>query len=205
MPRITKEAKRNKRSSWIVFITAILLVVFVLIFIFWSNDEQPNEDDLQTTEPTRDVVVRDYYECIDAGYTVVDIFPGQCTDSEGVTHVQSIGNINDYIDEFTHVKPYVGERISSPVTITGQASGSWFFEAEFPVELKDDSGKILATGIASTTEDWMTQDIIPFSLTLAFEKPLGTERGELYFYASNPSGMPEFDKTLHYPIRFEKD
>lgn len=206
MPRISQKSKQTKRANWIVLTTAILLVIFVIIFIFWSqpqtDDNQLSSDDTQTTQPDTSAIVRDFYECQDAGFPVQESLPAQCTDANGVKYVQPIGTYQDNLDDIYIERPLLGEQISSPVTISGRARGTWFFEAEFLVELKDDTGELLAQGIARTTADWMTEELVPFSLVLTFERPLATDRGEIIFEASNPSDLSEFAKSMRYPIRF---
>src|ERR1051326_7453382 len=44
--------------------------------------------------------------------------------------------------------PLPNTLISSPTTVTGKASGAWYFEAVFPVELLNSSGAVIAQGQA---------------------------------------------------------
>lgn len=96
-------------------------------------------------------------------------------------------------------------RISSPINISGQARGYWFFEASFPVEIHDAEGKILGQGIAQANPpaggDWMTEDFVPFSLSLEFLEP-ETENGFIIFKKDNPSGLPDKDDFLSWPVFF---
>lgn len=107
---------------------------------------------------------------------------------------------NDLIVIESHT---AGNYIASPVTVTGRARGYWFFEASFPVVLVNWDGLIIAEGIAQAQDEWMTEEFVPFSVTLTFEKPLYNERGALIFKRDNPSGLPENDAALEMPIRFE--
>ncbi|MEK7493945.1 MAG: Gmad2 immunoglobulin-like domain-containing protein, partial [Patescibacteria group bacterium] len=95
------------------------------------------------------------------------------------------------------------EKIASPLTVKGEARGYWFFEASFPVRLRDGNGKEIAVGIAQAEKEWMTEEFVPFSATLTFTKP-STEKGTLVFQKDNPSGLPEHDDELRIPIIFEK-
>lgn len=97
--------------------------------------------------------------------------------------------------------PKAFSRISSPVNISGQARGYWFFEASFPVEIRDAEGKLLAQGIAQADQDWMTEDFVPFSLSLEFLKP-ETKNGFIIFKKDNPSGLPDKDDYLSWPVFF---
>src|SRR3989338_3617253 len=59
-----------------------------------------------------------------------------------------------------------GDRIGSPLTITGEARGTGFFEASFPVVLTDWDGRIIAQMPAQAQGEWMTTEYVPFSVTL---------------------------------------
>ncbi len=99
-------------------------------------------------------------------------------------------------------QPARGALVSSPLTVTGLARGSWFFEATFPVELRDATGKRLAQGTAATDEYWMTTGFVPFSATLTFAKPK-TETGTLVLSKDNPSGEPQNDARFEVPVKFK--
>lgn len=96
------------------------------------------------------------------------------------------------------------ETITSPLTVTGEARGSWYFEASFPVVLVDWDGKIIADTFATAEGEWMTEDFVPFRATLEFEVPAYGERGSLILRKDNPSDRPELDDALEVPIRFER-
>ncbi|MCB9289406.1 MAG: hypothetical protein H6560_18995 [Lewinellaceae bacterium] len=98
-------------------------------------------------------------------------------------------------------KPLPNQNVASPLGIEGRARGYWFFEGSFPVTLLDKDYKTLATGNAEAQGNWMTEDFVPFRLTLEFESP-GDERGYLRFEKANPSGLPENDREFRFPVIF---
>lgn len=91
--------------------------------------------------------------------------------------------------------------VQSPLTVTGKARGTWYFEASFPVQLLDGNGNVLASGPAQAQGDWMTEEFVPFKITLKFTAP-GTAGGTLVLKKDNPSGLPEKEDELRLPIRF---
>lgn len=91
--------------------------------------------------------------------------------------------------------------ITSPLTLTGEALGTWFFEASFPVKLLDAMGNEMAVQPAHAQADWMTENFVPFSVTLEFKPPISAT-GTLVFQKDNPSGLPEHDDEFLIPIRF---
>lgn len=103
--------------------------------------------------------------------------------------------------------PLPGTLIRSPLTIQGVARGFWFFEASFPIVLTDWDGRIIAEGYASADENWMTDEFIPFTATLAFTSPVKAsdpvfmQRGALILRKDNPSGLPENDDALEIPVQ----
>src|ERR1700733_11618722 len=40
-------------------------------------------------------------------------------------------------------QPFPNTKVASPLTISGKARGSWYFEATAPVELEDSSGTVV--------------------------------------------------------------
>lgn len=98
-------------------------------------------------------------------------------------------------------QPTQGQIVKSPLTVSGTARGYWFFEASFPIQLLDDSGKELAIIPAQAQDEWMTEEFVPFRATLNFSNP-ATDFGALILKKDNPSGLPEHDDELRIPVRF---
>ncbi len=88
-----------------------------------------------------------------------------------------------------------------PLIVSGEARGPWYFEAVFPVILLDAEGQLIAQGIATAQEEWMTEDFVPFSMQLYYET-LSTE-GTLILEKSNPSGLPENALQLSVPVKLQ--
>jgi len=97
--------------------------------------------------------------------------------------------------------PAPGSLIKSPLTVTGEARGFWYFEASFPVRVLDANGKELGVGIAQAEGPWMTVDLVPFRATVEFKAP-ATDTGFLVLEKDNPSGLPEHAQEIRYPVRF---
>jgi hypothetical protein len=99
--------------------------------------------------------------------------------------------------------PKSGAHISSPLKVTGQARGNWFFEASFPVVLTDASGNVLAQVPAQAKGDWMTTEFVPFEATLTFSKQVAGSRGVLILKKDNPSGLPANDDSRTVQVYFK--
>ena len=74
--------------------------------------------------------------------------------------------------------------------LKGKARGQWFFEASFPVELKDENFKTIKEHFATAEGNWMTENFVSFSDTIEFESP-ASKTGYLILHKANPSGLPE--------------
>lgn len=118
--------------------------------------------------------------------------------------------------ELIVTSPLKDSVVTSPLTITGEAPGFWYFEATFPVTLVNWDGLIIAEGYATALGEWMTEDNVPFTATLEFTDvlPLTDEiedlsqveefmkKGTLILQRDNPSGLPENDDAVEFSIRF---
>ena len=92
--------------------------------------------------------------------------------------------------------------IASPFTLQGEARGTWFFEASFPIEVRDGNNKPILIQAVQTKEDWMTEKFVPFTTTLTFTKPT-TSTGTIILHKDNPSGEASRDESVTIPIIFK--
>lgn len=92
-------------------------------------------------------------------------------------------------EDITVSTPQPNDTISSPLTVEGEARGSWFFEGSFPITLTDNSGNSIAQSTAVAQGEWMTEDYVPFVGEIYFE----TDETEaiLVLEKDNPSDLPE--------------
>ncbi len=97
-------------------------------------------------------------------------------------------------------QPQENSTVTSPLQISGEAKGTWFFEASAPVRLITESGEELAESYIEAQEEWMTEDWVPFEGQLEFETK--EKRGYLIFSRANASGKPEHDRMLRIPVLF---
>jgi len=78
--------------------------------------------------------------------------------------------------------PRSGARVAQTFTVTGEARGLWYFEASFPVQVRDANDNVLAT--------------VPISG--GYSGP-----ATLVLLKDNPSGLPEHDDSVSIPIIIE--
>lgn len=175
----------------------IIVAIATAAYLTYRNQEEPIED--QTPEP---VTINSFEECAAAGNPIMESYPRQCR-AGGRTFVEEIPEPEeeDLSDLIVVDSLAANDAIASPLTITGQARGNWYFEASFPVRLLDAAGNELAIGIAQAQGDWMTTEFVPFTVTLTFTEP-ATGTGTLVLQKDNPSGLPENDNQLEIPVTF---
>jgi hypothetical protein len=110
-------------------------------------------------------------------------------------------------DDIRVTSPIQYATITSPVTITGEALGGWFFEASFPITLVDWDGLIIGQGVAQAKGDWMTADFVPFEAKITFAKPPyageQSKRGAIILKNDNPSGQASTSRSIEIPIVFQ--
>jgi len=112
---------------------------------------------------------------------------------------EAVKNLNNLI-RLEKLLP--GQLVSSPLVVTGQARGNWYFEASFPISIYDADGIELGVVVAQADGEWMTKEFVPFNAVLSFKKP-ATSVGTLVLYKNNPSGLSEYDTELRIPIKFD--
>ena len=189
-----------------VFVAIAVLAALASYFI----SSQSNESGLNDNTAGEIVCTMDAFECPDGTYVGrtgpnCEFF---CPGAEVQVPLDVQIEIDSRADLVKVSSPAPNDVLASPHLVRGQARGSWFYEASFPVILVDWNGKIIAESIATAGGDWLTEDFVNFSTVLVFENPYNPDdpefmkRGTLIFKKDNPSGLPEHDDALEIPIRF---
>jgi len=164
------DKKTGKNKKEKAFFTfLILLIVIVLIFIFLKNE--------------------DSWICQNGLW----IKHGQPSDPKPIGLCGSMKNIIR-IDKIKS-----GDKISTPLEMSGLARGYWFFEGSFPIEILDENRQIIIQGVAEAQKEWMTEDFVPFKIILDFlvEKE---QNGFIILKRDNPSDLKENDAQIEIPV-----
>ncbi len=190
------------------YLTLLIVLVIVATGIWFVL--LPNK--VQSPSSNTNVPATSFTECVEQGNPVMESYPRQCNDTFGNHFVEDITTnwestySNASEDLIVVDNLAAGDTISSPLIITGRARGYWFFEASFPIIVVDWDGRIVAEGYAQTSNDWMTEDFVPFIATIEFATPeaIGLiNRGAIILHRDNPSDLRENDAALEIPVRFE--
>ncbi len=149
----------------------------------------------------------DFDSCVAAGYPVQESYPANCVVGKK-SYTQSISAKPQPVPDpkplntnITVTFPQPNTQVSSPLTISGQAKGSWYFEASFPIKLYDANNTLLTQTTGQAQGNWMTTSFVPFTATLTFPTP-STTTGTLILEKDNPSGEPQNADSISIPITF---
>ncbi len=105
-------------------------------------------------------------------------------------------------DLITVELPFPGAVTGKDFSVIGKARGVWFFEASFPIELRDANNKLLYTAIATAEGDWMTENFVPFKAEInAPASYIG--KATLVLRKENASGLSEHDASISFPVTVE--
>ena len=180
-----------------VTIYSVIVIVFTIIFMLNSclifspvdniseKNSTTNNESLVTESKENNSKERELKVVDETDDTTIQDSKTPDTPIETKTTIEE-----DLSDQIRVIKPLPGQTVKNPLIIEGEARGTWFFEATFPVKLLDANGNILVSHYAQTQEEWMTEDFTSFHAQIEFEKPI-TATGTLVLEKDNPSGLPE--------------
>lgn len=177
---------------------AIPLTVIGIILLAWFG--------FSYTKKTTPLSILSFEDCIQQGYPVTESMPRQCRAPDGRIYTEKLQSKITYTNSSSDMivvdLPFPGAVTGKTFSVIGKARGNWFFEASFPIQVLDNKGKVIAQGIAQAESDWMTAEFVPFKATLQVPNSfIGT--ATLLIKKDNPSGLPEHDASISFPITIE--
>jgi hypothetical protein len=175
-----------KTSHIALAVAAVLATAFIL----WNSSERREAP----------AEISSFEECAAAGFPIMESYPEQCA-ANGRTFTRDIGNELEKANLIRLDSPRPNATVASPIALSGEARGNWYFEASFSAHLEDATGKEIAVIPVQADGEWMTTEFVPFSASLAFPTP-ATDTGTLVLRKANASGLPEHDDALRVPVRF---
>lgn len=154
-----------------------------------------------------DSEILSFADCEAAGYPVMESYPRQCKTKDGRTYAEELPApdptyANATADHIRVTTPTPGSVTGKPITVMGEARGGWYFEASFPIEVRNAAGAVIATGHAEAQGDWMTSEFVPFKATVEIPESFIGD-AVLVLMNDNPSGMAENARSISFPIRIE--
>lgn len=183
------------KNNKIVIFVLVLFAVVLGFFLFFNKASAPAVVDIKSFE-----------DCIKAGYPAMESYPRQCKTPDGRTFaeelVPKITYVNASADLIVVNTPTPGAVTGKSFSVVGKARGTWYFEASFPVEIRDKDGNMLVQTPAQAQGDWMTTEFVPFKVDVEVpDSYIGL--ATLVLKKDNPSGLPEHDAFIMFPITIE--
>lgn len=189
----------------------VVIVLLVIVGIKYAGTTTVTNVATTTTATTTQTDaklanIKSYEDCAAAGYPIVEADPRQCLLPDGRTYAQEVQqkpSYNNATRDMIYVEnPYPGAVVGKTFTLKGAARGNWYFEASFPVEVRDKNGKVLVQQPVQAQGDWMTSDFVPFSSVIKIPQSyIGP--ATIILHKDNPSGLPQNDAALSIPITIE--
>lgn len=177
------------KRFWFFFFVFIVLLAVTLYFLLQRN-------------PAKEMPVLNFTDCVVRGFSIQETYPRRCFTPQGVIFVeQNIASSTTDIGIRVFV-PQVMSEAYSPLVVSGEVEGGWFFEGSFPIQLLDDKERVIGFTLARPRGEWMTPDPVSFDAVIQFQEPT-TRRGVIVFHNDNPSGIPQHDKEFRVPIVFK--
>jgi len=177
-------------------ILIVFLIGLVLLGIWASRHQKPL--------PAGNIL--SFEDCLKAGYPVMESYPRQCKTPDGKTFAEEVPIQPTYknatADNIMVDLPFPGAVVGKDFSVTGKARGTWYFEASFPVEVLDKDGKRLVAIPAEAQGEWMTVNFVPFKADIKIP-PSYTGPATLVLHKDNPSGLPQNEASVSFPITIE--
>ncbi len=95
--------------------------------------------------------------------------------------------------------PTSGATVGQSFVVAGQAPGNWYFEASFPIQVRDKDNNKIGQTIGQAQSDWMTTELVSFTATMTLDTEYHGP-ATLVLLKDNPSGLPEHDDSVSIPI-----
>lgn len=175
-----------------VFVLIAIITVLVIVSVYPPNPTLPDSEVKKAGT---------FDECVKEGNPVMESYPPSCRTKDGKLITQNIGNETTLRDKIRIDTPRPAQKVKSPLKITGEARGNWFFEAQFSAKMLGEKGEIIGEGIMSADGGWMTEEFVPFAGEIEFDAS-DSAKGKLILEKANPSGLTENNETLIVPVVF---
>lgn len=95
--------------------------------------------------------------------------------------------------------PTAGAIVPKVISVSGSAPGGWFFEAQFPMQIRDQANVVVGHGTGHALGNWQTTALVAFTGTTTVETNY-TGPATLVLLKDNPSGLPENDDSISLPV-----
>lgn len=153
--------------------------------------------------------ITNFDECVAAGFAILKSNPRQCKTSDGGLFVdkQAVDSDPEVYPQHDDIRVFVQPDktklfvVDHLLTFSGEARGTWFFEASFRAEVRDSAGAILSVGSVQGAGDWDSEAFVPFTVSIQIPETV-VGRGTLVLIKNNRSGDSSQDDSFSVPVQF---
>jgi len=194
-----------KRTHYVWAIVIIILLVIVVVIVSVSKGSSPTSQNspapsagqaAPSSVPPVGSTAPSAAAAVSAGSLYqIHVKPG----SDAWVYYAPTTTVADMIKVYS---PPSNTTIDSPLTLSGLARGSWYFEGTAPVLLTDLGGKILARATIHAQSDWTTDKLVPFLGKMTYPRQPSGSTGVIVFRNDNPSGLAANDKSVEILVTF---
>lgn len=164
--------------SWSLLVAFLAIVIIVLIWFLFTTP---------AAAPTISSVSQ-------ATTTMLTTQPALATPSPG-----SASSTAPLDTQVVVASPAQDATVPHTFTITGSAPNQWFYEAVFPIQVRDPNDNLIGTSQGQAQGDWTQPGIIGFTsqmkIDASYEGP-----ANLIVLKDNPSGLPQNIDSVTIPI-----
>lgn len=125
--------------------------------------------------------------------------PTTATTTSGTTPATSTAPAEPLSAKVVVTSPQPKTHVGHTFTIAGVAPGGWFFEAQFPIQVRDSADNVVGRATGSAQGDWETENLVTFTATMNIDATFHGS-ADLVLMKDNPSGLPENDDSVEIPI-----
>lgn len=189
-------------TKYLIFFLSLVAFSATAFYVFTTRNQTTTPLNTEPT-PTQIPEITNFEECVAAGFPVMESMPRQCragTETFAEERKVTATPVSSPSADIQISSPQEGAAVSSPLTVTGQAVGNWYFEGQFPIELSNQDDIIIASASAEAQEDWMTESLVPFKATLTFQGQSAGSDLTLALKKANPSGLPQNADIVRLPL-----
>jgi hypothetical protein len=125
--------------------------------------------------------------------------PGEQIPQEGLVSQATTTYSNADANMIVVDAPIPGAAVGHTFTVSGKARGNWYFEANFPIEVRSATGTALVQLPVQAQGEWMTTEFVPFTVEVTLPAEYKGP-ATLILHNDNASGLPEHDRSVLIPI-----
>lgn len=120
------------------------------------------------------------------------------TTSSSSAPAHDISAVSVLSKKISVTSPAPHSSVDSHFIVEGQAPGSWYFEAVFPIQIRDSHNDVIGHASARAQSDWQTSKLVSFVAPVSIDNYHGP--ATIILLRDNPSGLPENDDSISIPI-----